>query len=163
MPACTIPEHSMWRIDTNGTYDTLAGPRQRYRCSNPDDSAQRHTFSAPLPRALVADDTCCEDCQVPTPRHAGTEAATLGNATSTAAGVVSATGAIAGTLANATASLSSTETFVGTIAGALSGATCSASGTVSAGSDATGTIAATLNNTTASITATETSVKKARK
>lgn len=76
MPTCELDGHEGWRIDTNGTYETAAGPRQRYRCSNPDDPKDRHTFTAPLPRSAVEDDTCCDDCQVPTPRHAGTEAST---------------------------------------------------------------------------------------
>lgn len=76
MPQCADPDHADWRLDTNGTYDTLAGPRQRYRCTSPDDPKVRHTFTAPLPRSVVEDDTCCDDCQVPTPRHAGAEAAT---------------------------------------------------------------------------------------
>ena len=63
-------------MDTNGTYDTAAGPRQRYRCSNPDDIAERHTFTAPLPRSAVEDDTCCDDCLRADPRHAGSEAST---------------------------------------------------------------------------------------
>lgn len=76
MPTCGREEHDGWRIDTNGTYDTAAGPRQRYRCSNPEGPTERHTFTAPLPRSAVEDDTCCDDCQVPTPRHAGAEAST---------------------------------------------------------------------------------------
>lgn len=76
MPRCEDPAHERWRLDTNGTYMTLAGPRQRYRCTSPDDPKVRHTFTAPLPRSVVEDDTCCDDCQVPTPRHAGAEAAT---------------------------------------------------------------------------------------
>ncbi len=75
-PPCPNGDHAGWRVDTNGTYDTLAGPRQRYRCSNPDDPSQRHTFTAPLPRSAVEGDTRCEDCHVPTPRNAGTEAPT---------------------------------------------------------------------------------------
>lgn len=75
-PTCYDPAHEGWRPDTNGTYDTLVGPRQRYRCSNPADPTQRHTFTAPLPRSAVEDDTCCDDCRVPTPRHAGAEAPT---------------------------------------------------------------------------------------
>jgi len=76
MPTCGRDEHEGWRIDTNGTYDTAAGLRQRYRCSNPDNPSERHTFTTPLPRSAVEDDTCCDDCQVPTPRHAGSEAST---------------------------------------------------------------------------------------
>lgn len=76
MPTCGRTEHSEWRVDTHGTYETAAGPRQRYRCTNPKDRTDRHTFTAPLPRSAVEDDTCCDDCRVPTPRHAGSEAST---------------------------------------------------------------------------------------
>jgi len=76
MPTCGRDAHEGWRVDTNGTYDTAAGPRQRYRCSNPDDIAERHTFTAPLPRSAVEDDTCCDDCLRADPRHAGSEAST---------------------------------------------------------------------------------------
>jgi hypothetical protein len=56
-------------------YKTAAGERQRYRCVSRTDDSDVHTFSAPLPRAAVEDDTCCPDCEVLTPRHAGEEAA----------------------------------------------------------------------------------------
>lgn len=76
-PECPNPDHAGRTVRTNGTYETGDGLRQRYRCMDLDDpEGTRHTFSAPLPRSLVGADTCCEDCKVPTPRHAGTEAST---------------------------------------------------------------------------------------
>ena len=76
MPTCGRDAHEGWRVDSNGTYDTATGSRQRYRCSNPDDPAERHTFTAPLPHSAVEDDTCRDDCRLPTPRHAGSEVST---------------------------------------------------------------------------------------
>ncbi|MCU1607250.1 MAG: hypothetical protein JWP46_3715 [Modestobacter sp.] len=74
-PACPRPGHGGRYVWPNGTYKTAAGERQRYRCVSRKDDTDVHTFSAELPRAVVEDDTCCSDCEVLTPRHAGTEAA----------------------------------------------------------------------------------------
>jgi hypothetical protein len=74
-PECPQPEHGERHVWGNGTYKTAAGERQRYRCVSRSDDSDVHTFSAPLPRAAVEDDTCCPDCDVLTPRHAGAEAA----------------------------------------------------------------------------------------
>jgi hypothetical protein len=75
-PMCPQHDHVGWRVRPNGTYVTLDGPRQRYRCVDPADSANRHSFSAVLPRSAVDHDTCCDDCRVPTPKNAGVEAPT---------------------------------------------------------------------------------------
>lgn len=76
MPECPNGRHVKWTVQAHGTYETLAGRRQRYRCYNPKKPGTWHTFTPPLPRSAVDDDTCCEDCRVLTPRHAGTEAST---------------------------------------------------------------------------------------
>ncbi|WP_089335571.1 hypothetical protein [Blastococcus mobilis] len=74
-PPCPRPEHTGRHVWPNGTYKTAAGERQRYRCVNREDDSDYHSFSAELPRAVVEEETCCPDCEVLTPRHAGTEAA----------------------------------------------------------------------------------------
>ncbi|MGY1825793.1 hypothetical protein [Blastococcus sp. SYSU DS0541] len=73
-PECPRPGHGGRYVWPHGTYKTAAGERQRYRCVSRTDDGDAHTFSAPLPRAAVEDDTCCPDCEVLTPRHAGEEA-----------------------------------------------------------------------------------------
>ena len=74
-PSCPQSDHAGRRVWANGTYRTAAGERQRYRCLSREDDTDIHSFSAALPRAAVTDDTCCPDCEVLTPRHGGTEAA----------------------------------------------------------------------------------------
>ena len=75
-PPCPNPKHEGRSAWSHGTYQTLAGDRQRYWCQLGTDKATRHTFSALLPRSAVEDDTCCEDCRVLTPKNAGAEALT---------------------------------------------------------------------------------------
>jgi hypothetical protein len=74
-PRCPREGHETRRVAMFGTYETLSGPRQRYRCFDPD-SDETHTFTAVLPRSAVEDDDRCPDCGVLTPRNSGSEAST---------------------------------------------------------------------------------------
>ncbi|NMM33452.1 MAG: hypothetical protein HHJ13_05535, partial [Phycicoccus sp.] len=76
-PTCPDPKHAKYKVRPNGTYTTAGGERQRYRCYDPDNpEVTKHTFTTPLPRSAVSEETCCPDCEVPTPKHAGAEAPT---------------------------------------------------------------------------------------
>lgn len=77
LPTCPDPKHAKYKVRPNGTYTTAGGERQRYRCYDPDNpEVTKHTFTTPLPRSAVSEETCCPDCEVPTPKHAGAEAPT---------------------------------------------------------------------------------------
>lgn len=79
LPDCPYSEHNgVTKVYRRGTYTTRNGKKQRYWCHNPATGTS-HTFSAVLPRSLVADETCCADCGVPTPLNAGTEASARRN------------------------------------------------------------------------------------
>ena len=78
-PVCPVPGHEGRVVTLNGSFATAAGQVQRYQCGkrvdkNREDN-ERHTFTQVLPRSMVVDTTCCADCRVPTPKNAGTEAA----------------------------------------------------------------------------------------
>ncbi|MEI6623854.1 MAG: hypothetical protein WCP28_18325 [Actinomycetes bacterium] len=78
-PPCPLPEHaSTTSVIRHGVYTTATGRRQRYTCANLS-TGEMHTFSDVLPRAQVGDDTCCDECGVPTPVNAGAEAAARRN------------------------------------------------------------------------------------
>lgn len=93
VPACQVLGHEDRLVSPYGTYETLAGTRQRYQCVDMNERARaagartdasrrrllreaKHTFSDVLPRSAVEDDTCCADCRVLTPKNAGSEAPT---------------------------------------------------------------------------------------
>lgn len=77
-PPCPLhqtggPDDGNYQVKVFTVYRTRAGSRQRYKCHN-TTTGQMHTFSTPLPRQAVEDDTCCPDCGVPTPYNSGSEA-----------------------------------------------------------------------------------------
>jgi hypothetical protein len=74
VPECPVQGHAGRLVSPYGTYDTLAGARQRYQCVDLKTPDSKHTFAAVLPRSAVENDTCCQDCKVLTPKNAGLEA-----------------------------------------------------------------------------------------
>ena len=81
VPPCPVSEHReddmepakrTRKVVRGGQYTTTTGVRQRYACIE-TATGRRHKFSAVLPRSVVAAETCCDDCGVPTPANAGAE------------------------------------------------------------------------------------------